>query len=662
MAEDRLAGAARAVLGQGLAMGWGDEGEAWLRSKLGNEDYEPTLKKIRQEYGQYSDENPWTSGIGEFVGGALPGVATMLVPGAQGLGAAQLGRTSMQGLAKLGGMGAITGAVSGAGGVTEGNRLDGAGAGALMGGTLGVAIPAGMRSSSAAYKWLAERLRPTEARSTARATEKMLSALEREQMTPTRMEQAFRTDRPSSLPYTGKPGVDVPSVLANVSQELSDQAQTVIKHKNPASRALQQKLKDQRSGTKAHADEQIKHALSPKDNAYAEADDLAAALRAKAKTSYDAAYNVGVIDDPQILSVLDTPEMFSAFNLAKKYASGKAAIAKLQGKDPSKYELPEVYKATVDPVTKAMTFEVKALPDVRTLDYMKKALDADVKAGYLSDDAAKKATAGNTQDLRNLLRDRLKDLVPEYRQALQEYAGDAEVIKALDTGLNKWSTMPFEQTQKLLSGMSKGEKEAFRTGVARNLHKQITGPTGDSNSAQLLGSIKLQERLRPLFDNPAEAELLRTALQRDAQLFEQTGKILKGVSGGADDLAEDKSIPTAIHRGILWGWGNGLASLVTDAINRGGISEQTAGKLAKMLSADNPTDVAAVVKSLEAYTAGQVPKLAQRAVLERGAVTGAVSALPPAPPAGDDGSTLEGKVAAEEPNELEMRLKAAQTE
>lgn len=661
MAEDRLAGAARAVLGQGLAMGWGDELEAMYRKYAHDEPYEPTLKKIREEYGQYSDANPWTSGIGEFVGGTLPSAAMMLVPGGQGLGAAQVGRTSMQGLAKLGALGAATGAVAGAGGATEDTRGQGALAGGTLGGVLGVAVPAAMRSGTSAYKWLAERLHPTEAKSAARATEKMLGALEREQMTPTRMEQAFRADRPSSLPYTGKPGVDVPSVLANVSQELADQAQTVIKHKNPNSRALQQKLRDQRTGTKTHAEDQIRRALNPKDDAYAEGDALADALRIKAKTAYDAAYDVGTIDDPQILSVLDTPEMYQAFSLAKKYASGKAAIAKLQGKDPSKYELPEVYKATVDPVTKAMTFEVKTLPDVRTLDYMKKALDADVKAGYLSDDASKKATAGNTQDLRNLLRDRLKDLVPEYRHALQEYAGDAEVIKALDTGLTKWSAMPFEQTQKLLTGMSKAEKEAFRTGVARNLHKQITGPTGDSNSAQLLSSVKLQERLRPLFDNPAEADLLQAALKRDAQLFEQTGKVLKGVSSGAGDLAEDKAIPTAIHRGILWGWANGLASLVTDAINKGGISEQTASKLAKMLSADSPTDVAAVVKTLEAYTAGQAPKAATRALLERGAVTGTVATVPPAPPAGDDGSTLDSKE-TEVPNELEMRLKAAQTE
>jgi uncharacterized phage-associated protein len=47
-------GPSRAAIGQGLMMGWGDEAEAWLRSKLGDNDYEPELKQVQSEYGKYS--------------------------------------------------------------------------------------------------------------------------------------------------------------------------------------------------------------------------------------------------------------------------------------------------------------------------------------------------------------------------------------------------------------------------------------------------------------------------------------------------------------------------------------------------------------------------------------------------------------------------------
>ena len=43
-------GGARAVIGQGLGMGWGDEAEAWLRSKLANsKGYEAELKTYDEE-------------------------------------------------------------------------------------------------------------------------------------------------------------------------------------------------------------------------------------------------------------------------------------------------------------------------------------------------------------------------------------------------------------------------------------------------------------------------------------------------------------------------------------------------------------------------------------------------------------------------------------
>lgn len=660
MADD-LRGITRAALGQGLGMGWGDEGEAWLRSKLSDDDYDQTLARIRQEQGQYSADSPWISGLSEFTGGALPGVAAMLIPGAQGAGAVQLGRTTMQGLAKLGALGAVSGAVSGAGSAKEGDRLQGAKAGSILGGAFGVTIPAALRSGSVASKWLAERLRPSDQLIADRTAEKMLGALQHDGMTPAQMEQAFRANQPSTLPFTGKTPTDLPVTLANTTPGLTAQASRVLKDPRATSKVLEQRLLEQRTGAKGRVQTQMNQALDAKD-AYAEADQLTKKLRSKAKGAYDAAYNVGAIDDPQILAALDTPELHKAFELAKKYASGKAAVAKLRGEDPKKYELPDVYKATVDPVTQVMTFKVQTLPDVRTLDYMKKALDADVTSGYLSDDAAKKATAGVTRDLRDLLRDRLKDIVPEYRAALKEYAGDAEVIKALNTGLKDWATMPHEQVQTLVSSMTKSEKEALRTGVARNLHKQITSPSGDANAGQLLSSAKLQERLKPLFDNPAEADLLQAALLRDAQMFKQSGKMLQSSNNAnvAGDLADDKAIPVAIHRGMLWGWGNGLASLVSDAVNKGGISDKVAGKLAGMLSAGTPAEVAAVVKTLESYVAAQAPKMAKQARREAGTVTGVTNSIwtPPAPM--DAGETLDEVASEDVPNELELLLKAKQ--
>ena len=72
-------GGARAVIGQGLGMGWGDEAEAWLRSKLAKSPgYEAELAKINKEYAQYSQENPFVAPALEFTGGAAPALAAAL--------------------------------------------------------------------------------------------------------------------------------------------------------------------------------------------------------------------------------------------------------------------------------------------------------------------------------------------------------------------------------------------------------------------------------------------------------------------------------------------------------------------------------------------------------------------------------------------------------
>ena len=89
---NKVVGGARAMLGQGLGMGWGDEAEAWLRSKLSQSPgYEAELAKINKEYAQYSKENPFVAPSLEFAGGAAPALAAMLATPATGGAAATSG-------------------------------------------------------------------------------------------------------------------------------------------------------------------------------------------------------------------------------------------------------------------------------------------------------------------------------------------------------------------------------------------------------------------------------------------------------------------------------------------------------------------------------------------------------------------------------------------
>ena len=170
--REALIGGTRAALGQGLGMGWGDEAEAWLRSRLSEQSYEDALKQVRGEYGRFSQQYPFTAGAAEFAGGMIPGAVAMMIPGAQTVGTAQAQRSAMGALAKLGALGATTGAVSGAGyAENPEDRAAGALSGSVLGGVLGAATPPALRGIQGASSWLRSRLFPTEASATKRATQ-----------------------------------------------------------------------------------------------------------------------------------------------------------------------------------------------------------------------------------------------------------------------------------------------------------------------------------------------------------------------------------------------------------------------------------------------------------------------------------------------------------
>ena len=145
---------ARNVIGQGLLLGWGDEAEAWVRSKLGESTYEEAVAEIRAGNEAYSEDSPYASLAGEIVGGLIPTaaalVATPFTGGASTAAAssnlarlASIGARRLGPLGTAGVVGATEGAIAGAGMAKEGERLEGAGTGAVIGGTLGTGLQKG---------------------------------------------------------------------------------------------------------------------------------------------------------------------------------------------------------------------------------------------------------------------------------------------------------------------------------------------------------------------------------------------------------------------------------------------------------------------------------------------------------------------------------------
>lgn len=112
----------RAAVGQGLAFGFGDEVEAFVRSIGNDRTYDELVNEIRGDIETFREEAPVLAYGSELLGGALTG-------------GAGLGRTAASTALRSGALGATYGAGQAEGGVGE--RLQGAAVGGTVGAGLG---------------------------------------------------------------------------------------------------------------------------------------------------------------------------------------------------------------------------------------------------------------------------------------------------------------------------------------------------------------------------------------------------------------------------------------------------------------------------------------------------------------------------------------------
>ena len=578
-------GPARAAVGQGLMMGWGDEAEAWLRSKLGDNDYEPELKQVQSEYGKYSAENPSSSTALEFAGGALPAVFVPEVTLPKILGSAATGAYK-RGM----GLGALQGAIAGAGNAKEGERTLGAEYGAASGAALGAAIPALTRSGGAAINWLRERLAPTESFIEDRALGKVASAIKEDELTPSNINRTVMYDQARGIPST----------IANASPSLVDLADTVAQRSGPSGRLVDRVLGEQKAGARERVYQRARNEISS-GNYYEDAERLADDLSAKAKPLYDAAYEHGIVDDSVINELLNSPRFKSAFREGKQIAKDRQTVARARGEDPSEYQLVDVYNS--DPITGT---PIRTLPDVRTLDYIKKGIDSKIDTLFK---AGKKTDALNLKDMRNELLNRLDDIVPAYKTARREYAGDKEVINAMEKGYKDFPHLDHEEVQSMVEKMSNAEKEAFKTGVVRNIHSIVMDPSNNMNAAaKVIQSPETQKSLSVLFDSPAHFDLFKSAMLREAQLYDQANRIMGGSQTGRRTQARERfeqgpDVSGVIADAARSGFGESLMNLGLGAIRSAQMPDKVAHKVSELLMSKDPHEVAAAVKALEQYNA-----------------------------------------------------------
>ena len=627
----------RALLGQGLGMGWGDEAEAWLRSKLpGGKTYKQEKAKIDKDYAQYSRKHNVLAPVAEFTGGVLPTVAAVIGTGFTGGGAAPVAAaTGVRTLGALGRIvanpyvrgavtGAVTGGISGAGSAKEGERVQGATTGAIIGGATGTALPVVLRTGRAGSQWLRSRLASSDGAVDSQAAQKVNRALQQQNMTP---EQA-------AIKVAEDKAMGVPSTLANTGKRTVALTEVLAQRPGTAPEIVENALEGQRLGARERTYGQVRQAISPGDF-YGEETKMVEQLRRQADTLYDKAYEFGAVNDGRIQDVLQHPRFQGFYNKAREIADTEAMSARLRGEDPAKFQLAEIY--TVDPNGVATLTKV---PDVRTLDYIKRGIDATIDAGFRGQGMST-AEANALKDLRKVFVNTIDEATggvdSPYFKARQVYSGDMEVLDAMRKGMDDFNKLDHEEIIRLVKDMTPTEKEAFRTGAVRNIYGRIMSPSQNINAAQrVIGAPEMQAKLQPLFDSPEKFDLFKAALERESQLFQQSNQILGNSATFRRQAANaefNENDAGAFVGDMISGGGfyNSITNAAARLARSAQMSDEVAGKTAKLLMSSDPADVAAAVRLLEDEAAKAIPREVNFVAGELGAITGTSAAFPSPP-------------------------------
>jgi len=626
------------AVGQGLGFGFGDEAVARVRAKMEGRPYEDVLREERESYQKFAERYPITAIGTELVSGAVPTVAAMFVPGTQvasAVGGARMAQAAqklsqvlprfMTGqMGKATAVGAGTGAISGAGTATEGERGMGAMTGGATGAVAGPVVAKGVDLGVRGGKALKNVVSPSTQSVEDRATMKVLEAMSRDEMTPADVRAKMIADQKMGV----KP------MLMDVTPSTKTLGEAVVTLPGKGRKTLGTPLEERLEQGRDLVGERTSRTLAKGQDFTATEDSLVGRLRANANNMYDRAYAHGSVDDTRLLKVLEDETFKDAFREAQRIANKEARAAELRGEDPSKYVLNDIYNLDAD----GNMVSVGKIPDVRTLDYIKRGIDALIDKGYQGKGMAK-AEANALKDLRKAYIGVIDENVPEYAAARAKYAGDMEVLDALRLGKDEYLTpkMLPEQARKLVSGMSDAEKDALRIGAAQSILTKIMDAPQQINAAQrVIGAPATRKRLEALFDNPAEYKVFEAALQREAELFRNAQEVIRNSrtankKEAIEDLKRSANVLDVAGEAVNVATGSPgtvVGRVLKYLQARSTLDEQTAGEVATMLKSSNLPEVDSVLSRLE-KSAGEFTKQQERAANRMKAISGAVGTAYP---------------------------------
>lgn len=566
---------------------------------------------------QFRDENPLGSFVADLAGATAiqPANALTAAPGFIGRGvnaifgfnpSASAGRRAMQAVRAGAAGGAIAGFDEGEGGASE--RLESAGEGALVGGTLGVAaggvlnILGNIGGRVVRGLRFATGLSDDQAR--LRADQLLREALEADGIDVQMAAQRAANGVPLTIADLGPNTqrlVDAANRLGGEGRrELGD-----FLTERTAGR-LDPQTGRRSGGQFDRISDQLATAVGIRPEDFTATTDALAARRvAQAAPLYRQLESQTTVVDDELAELLERPSVRAALRRAA------TSQRNLGEKVPSAFEEGDVIS-------------------FRLLNAAKKELDDDARFRETLVGGARKNSVGAIRSANRQLVSALDARFPGFAQARKSAAEVFELEDALQEGRRFINEDSFE-LRRALRNMSGPERAMFRLGAARAVQARI-GQRGDTQDASLIfQNQNMQDRLRTVFGDEAAMNRFMRAVQ-DENTAQRTRNAVLGGSQTADRLQAGEDLANGpIARFASDAAGNGrvsigtlataTANLVADQGQRvaRGVNEQVSDNIARRATDTNVADVVRSVRAANPDPNAVLPAPVQ--ALQRGVST-----------------------------------------
>jgi hypothetical protein len=594
---------------QGLTFGFSDEAEAAVKSLLNKKPYEQNLAAIQFSKQQFEYEEPVKAAAAE-VAGSIP---TAFLAGASAVRAAQAMPsvtralqalpTSAKGIAAVTGAGAAFGGVTGAGTAEPGQRLEGAKTGAQTGAILAPVTLGLMKAGGGAVKTVSEKLGIPEGAAKVveatkdipivkaitgktaeylnlgkdaiqrRADTKLIQALQRDGLTIPEIKTSMDTIRAS--------GYKPETILEFGGKATKQLGETVASY--PGARAAAETLVEER---KAGAANRI---LTDFQQAFkVDADPLEIAnnvIKLRQSTSaplYKAAYEKdALIGGDAIDKLMQDPAFKRAYERANRLAQREVDDAGNIIGTP----LPELK-------------ETGNVFDLRNIDRIKRGIDAEINFSKLPSSDLEKTEIDSIKNLRNVFMNTVDKQAPvEYKQARQAFAGQSEILDAIESGKNFFD-IDARQLKQIYNKLTPSEKDGFSVGAYDAIRMKIReGADGIDVVRRTFGSAEKRDQIKELIGSDA-FETLSKQLAREKDIRSTDIRILGGSQTQPRQVAQQEFegatelVPTMAEKGI----GKGAMDYLLRSVS--GVGGRTAEQLAPDIYSVNPQAQAQMLERL----------------------------------------------------------------